>query len=65
MTTKSMVESTLAEYMGQFLLHLDPDTRKITKRLDKLQLKIINSVPSYLIKLALITTLQYIHIYIY
>ena len=47
MTTKSMVESTRAEDMGQFLYHFDPDTKKkkITKRLEKLQLKMINSVP--------------------
>ena len=39
MTTQSMAESAWAEYMGQFLYHLDPDTRKITKGLEKLQLK--------------------------
>ena len=72
MTTKSMVESTWAEDMGQFLYHLDLDTRKITRRLEKLQLKIINSVPSSLIKLVLIVTYCldihssiYIYIYIY
>ena len=41
MTTKSMVESAWAEDMGHFLYHVDPDTRKITRRLEKLQLKII------------------------
>ena len=41
MTTKSMVESAWTEDMGQFLYHLDPDTRKITKRLEKIT--IINS----------------------
>ena len=48
MMTKSMVESTWAEDMGQFLYHLDPDTRKITRSLDKMELKIINSIPSSL-----------------
>ena len=43
------------EDMGQFLYHLDPNTRKITRRLEKLQLKIINSFPSSLIKLAYIS----------
>ena len=56
MMTKSMVESTCAEDMGQFLYHLDPDTRKITRRLEKIKLKIINSVPSFLTKLACIIT---------
>ena len=37
MTTKSMVEAAWVEYMGQFLYHLDLDTRKIG--LEKLQLK--------------------------
>ena len=60
MTTQSMVESTWAEDMGQFLYHPDPDTRKITRSLEKMKLKIINSVPSSLIKLAGI----YIFIYI-
>ena len=41
MTTKSMVESAWAEDMGQFFYHLDPDSRKTTSRLEKLQLKII------------------------
>ena len=49
MTTKSMVESTWVEDMGQFLYHLDPGTRKIARRLEKLQFKIMNSVPSFLI----------------
>ena len=35
MSTKSMVESAQAEDMGQFLYHLDPNTRKITKRHEK------------------------------
>ncbi len=51
-TTKSMVESAWAEDMGQFLYHLDLDTRKIPKRHGKLQLKIINNVPSPLLELA-------------
>ena len=55
--TKSMVESAWAEDMGQFLYHLDPNTGKI--RLEKLQLKIINSILSSLIKLT------WIYIYIY
>ena len=37
MIIKSMVESTWAEYMGQFIYHLDPDTRKITGRLEKIK----------------------------
>ena len=37
-----MVESAWAEDMGQFLYRLDTNTRKINKRLKKLQLKIIN-----------------------
>ena len=36
MTTKSMVKSAWVEDMGQFLCHLDPDTRKITRSLEKL-----------------------------
>ena len=51
MTTKSMVESSWTEDMGQFLYHLDPDTRKITKRLEKIKSKKINNVPSSLTKL--------------
>ena len=42
MTTKNMVKSAWAEDRGQFLYHLDPETRKVTRRLEKLQLKIIN-----------------------
>ena len=42
---KSMIESAWAEDMGQFLYHLDSDTRKITKTLEKIKLKMINSVP--------------------
>ena len=52
MTIKSMVESTWAEVMGQFLYHLDPNTRKITRSLEKIKLKIINCVPSSLTKFA-------------
>ena len=59
MTTKNLVESAWAEDMGQFLYYLDLDTRKITSRLEKLQLK-INSVPSSFIKLALITHIKYV-----
>ena len=36
--TKSMVKSAWAEDMGQFLYHLDPNTRKITK-LEKITIK--------------------------
>ena len=53
MMTKSMVKSTGAEDMGQFLDHLDPDTRKI-RNLEKIKLEMINSV-----------LLLYIYIYIY
>ena len=56
-----MIESAWAEDMGQFLYHLALDVRKIIRRLEKLQLIMINSVPSSLIKLAFI----YIYIYIY
>ena len=56
-----MVKSAYAEDMGQFLYHLDHDTTKITRRLEKLQLKIINSVISSLIKLAWITCCLNIH----
>ena len=56
MITKSMVEGTWAEDMGQFLYHLDPDTGKITRSLEKIKLKIINRVPSSLTKLASIIT---------
>ena len=52
MTNKCMVERTWAEDMEQFLCHLDPDTRKITRGLEKIELRIINSVPSSLTKLA-------------
>ena len=37
-----MVESNWAEDMGQFLFHLDPHTRKITRSLEKMKLKTIN-----------------------
>ena len=68
MMTKSMIESDWAEDMGQFLYHLDPDTKKITRSLEKIKLKIINSVPLSLTKLAwIITCYLNIHssIYIY
>ena len=39
MKTKSMVESAWAEDMEQLLYHLDPDTRKITRIFEKLQIK--------------------------
>ena len=42
--------SAWAEDMGQFLYHLDPNTKKITRSLEKIKLKI--SVPSSLTKLA-------------
>ena len=51
MTTKSMVESDWTVDMGQFLYHLHPDTRKLTMILEKIKIKIINSVPSSLTKL--------------
>ena len=52
MTTKRMVESAGTENMGQFIYDLDPDTRKISRSLEKMKLKIINSVTSSLTKLA-------------
>ena len=60
MMTNSMAESAWADDMGKFLNHLDSNTRKITRSLEMIKLKIINSVPSSLIKLACI----YIYIYI-
>ena len=35
MTTKSTVESSRPENMGEFLYYLDPDTRKIRRNLEK------------------------------
>ena len=49
MTNKSMVESPDTEVMEQFLYHINPDIRKITGGLEKVEKKIINSVPSSLI----------------
>ena len=53
MTNKSMVKSTWAEDMGQFLYHLDTHKIKIKikRGLEKIKLKIINSVPSSSTKL--------------
>ena len=59
--SKSIVESARVEVVRQFLYQLDPNTRKIARRLEKLQLKMINSVPLSFIKFAYI----YIYIYIY
>ena len=59
MMIRSMVESTWAEDVGQFLYHLDPDIRKITRSLKKMESKMINSVLSSL------TKLPRIYIYIY
>ena len=42
MMIKSVIKSTWAEDMGQFLYHTDPNSRKISRRLEKLQLKMIN-----------------------
>ena len=43
-------------YMGvgicEIIYHLDPNTRKITRSLEKIKLKIINTVPLSLTKLA-------------
>ena len=47
-----MVESGWAKHMGQFFHHPEPDTRKIKSSLEKIKLKIINSVPSSSTKLA-------------
>ena len=66
MTTRSVIESTWAEDMGQFLYHLDSDTVKTTRTLEKMKLKIINEeCSSYLTKLAWTHTHTYIYIYIY
>ena len=40
--TKSMVERIWAEDIGQLLYYLEPDTRKITRRHEKIKSKIIN-----------------------
>ena len=37
MTTKSMIESTWAEDIGQFLYYQDSDPRKITSSLEKIK----------------------------
>ena len=47
-----MVENTWAEDMGHLFCYLGLDTGKITRRLEKIKLKIIISVPSTLTKLA-------------
>ena len=61
MTTKIMVESAWAEDMGQFRYHLDLDTRKISRILEKIKLKMINKQCSIVFnKICL-----YIYIYIY
>ena len=41
MMIKSKVESVWVENMGQFLYYLDPNTRKLTRTLEKIKLKII------------------------
>ena len=51
-TTKNMVESATVEDVGQFLYHLDPDARKITRILKKIKLKIIKCSIVYKKKLA-------------
>ena len=58
------------EDMEQSFNQMDPDKRKKPRKLEKIQLKIINSAPSSLIKLALIRTCclnihASIYIYIY
>ena len=50
-----MFESAWDTNMGQFLFHLNPDTRKETRRLERIQIKIIKYVYIYI----------YIYIYIY
>ena len=47
------------------LYHQGLNTRKITRSLENIKLKIINSVPSSITKLAWIITSIYIYIYIY
>ena len=75
MMTKSMVESAWAEDMGQFLYHVDPNLRKITRKLEKN--KIINNKQCSIIfnktclnnnllpKYKLFKKKLYIYIYIY
>ena len=59
-----MTKSAWTEDMGQFLYYLDPDTRKITRQLEKIKLKIINSVALSLTKHARVYIYIYIYIYI-
>ena len=67
--TSEMVEIAWAS-MTHFLHHLDPDIRKITKRLERLRLKILKRIQSvvfnrtYLVNAAKNTTYIYIYIYI-
>ena len=46
----SMVESSWAEDMGQFIYHLDLDTGINNKNIWKITIKIINSIPTSFIK---------------
>ena len=55
-TTPDNDQSAWAKDMGQFIYHLHPDTWKITRSLENIKLKLINSVPSPLTKLAWIIT---------
>ena len=72
MTTKSMDKSAWAEDIEQFLYLLDHDKKK-TRSFEKLNFKIINSVPLSSIKLGFYKNFQpkytlfniYIYIYIY
>ena len=52
MTTKTMVESSWAEDMGQFFYHLFLSRhKKNNKKTWKITTKIVNTVPSFVIKL--------------
>ena len=69
MTTKSMVKGAWTEDRGQFLYHVDPDTRKYQGVFQKIKLKTIYSVPLSFTKFAWIIicweNIQFFNIYIY
>ena len=63
--TNEMVESARAN-IGLFLHHLDPEIRRILRRLECLHLKIIKSgSPWYLTEIIYIYIYTYIYVYIY
>ena len=67
MTTSEMVESAW-DSMGHFLYYLEPDIRKITRRLERLHLKIFKRNQSAVFNQTCLDNdlaLKYIHIYIF